>query len=420
MSRNAINTILSLLFFALSVVSFNLGYLENIKNYMFLDYRMSEAMKEIRESAYGMDADEVMEEIKAYWEAFPESEQKNALQFLINNDQSLILKNKSENGLIFSDEASQAIGKELSLFVVLFQTLSILFFGLSFTIHALKRKDSGEYESDRNANSIPGFWVSIGLLGTFVSLTIAFLNIGDLTNNDEIANLPYKLAMAFITSVMGIVMSQVITRFFLIPTHNENAREVDYLKESPEEVLYSLRNLTRDSVRATKNLMLAFQKSGERMNDSMEKNMDLMSKVLKSMDAGVEVKAAPVQTVQPAAGEGSIEAVQQNSSLALARLEYTLDMVTNNIRKTSESQLEHNREALKKQLDLMTEQAQQNAKELKEFKEAMLQSIKESEKTYNDAASLLLERTQEIVNSAEEHLNSITETIKQIVVNKNN
>lgn len=90
---------------------------------------------------------------------------------------------------------------------------------------------------------LPGIYTALGLLGTFIALAVSFLNL-DISDNSEIEELPKKLATAFITSIIGIMAAQ-ITNWLISKKEQENYNTKSYLKEEPEEVLFSLRNISK-------------------------------------------------------------------------------------------------------------------------------------------------------------------------------
>ena len=92
---------------------------------------------------------------------------------------------------------------------------------------------------------MPQTWTSSGLLGTFITLTISFYSINILPDEKlDINSIIHGLSLAFITSIFGIIGSQIMN--IIISKKYDNKDKKDNIKETPEKMLMDLRNNTQD------------------------------------------------------------------------------------------------------------------------------------------------------------------------------
>ncbi len=93
-------------------------------------------------------------------------------------------------------------------------------------------------------NFIPNVWTALGVLGTFISIYLAFddINSESLSKNDAIVNIIRKITPAFSTSIIGLignVFSSTIIKWIL---SKEEKLEQDNFPttETPEKMLYNI------------------------------------------------------------------------------------------------------------------------------------------------------------------------------------
>lgn len=97
---------------------------------------------------------------------------------------------------------------------------------------------------ENKMQNIPTMWTSLGILGTFISLYIAFKD-GDLLNgtgnikNDDIKKLISILSGAFSTSIVGVIYSQVYS-IILRNKDDKRCDDKDCYSVPPEQNLYEI------------------------------------------------------------------------------------------------------------------------------------------------------------------------------------
>ena len=84
----------------------------------------------------------------------------------------------------------------------------------------------------------PNIFTALGILGTFGSLAIAFTGL-DINNSKSIEALPSILGIAFITSIIGIILSHSFS-LWISTIKKEQSEKEEYTKIVPEKILYDL------------------------------------------------------------------------------------------------------------------------------------------------------------------------------------
>lgn len=131
------------------------------------------------------------------------------------------------------------------------------------------------WKKESTRNIIPTLWTSLGILGTFISLYIAFSGFAtkDISSND-IGGLVVILSTAFSTSIIGVFLSQVFN-YLINNLEHKRSLDVECYKVSPEQMLMELRNASL--------LQLEQQKA-------MCKSLEGMHTHLSSIDGKIDTK----------------------------------------------------------------------------------------------------------------------------------
>jgi biopolymer transport protein ExbB/TolQ len=130
---------------------------------------------------------------------------------------------------------------------------------------------SGLYQILKNKNTkspfvrfLPNILTALGILGTFITLSIAFYNL-DISDKTSVNNLPSILGIAFITSILGIISSHIFS-LILSSFDKKETESKEYHTFSPEEVLYRL------------------MKNSEEQNEKIIKILSTTSESVQSLD----------------------------------------------------------------------------------------------------------------------------------------
>lgn len=102
---------------------------------------------------------------------------------------------------------------------------------------------------------IPSIWTSFGVLGTFIALYFSFQKLDPSQDaNKLITNLTKDLSSAFVTSIIGIILSQFFSTVYRLQDKIEEAEKEAY-KKTPEELLYNLVNNTNSILKNSNDLV---------------------------------------------------------------------------------------------------------------------------------------------------------------------
>lgn len=157
--------------------------------------------------------------------------------------------------------------------------------------------------------NIPNLWTALGLLGTFIALSASLFLMdgiigveGDAIEMSESVNqLPFKLSTAFITSIIGIIAAQ-ISNFRISRAESIELNKVDYLKESPEKLLFDLRNLAKKQNEFFKNtnnnienILSATKEQNEFVKSTSTHMYNLLSTTHRINDSIVQTKDGLIQ-----------------------------------------------------------------------------------------------------------------------------
>lgn len=131
------------------------------------------------------------------------------------------------------------------------------------------------WKKESTRNIIPTLWTSLGILGTFISLYIAFSGFAtkDISSND-IGGLVVILSTAFSTSIIGVFLSQIFN-YLINNLEHKRSLNVECYKVSPEQMLMELRNASISQLK---------------QQEAMCKSLEGMHTHLSSIDGKIDTK----------------------------------------------------------------------------------------------------------------------------------
>lgn len=259
--------------------------------------------------------------------------------------------------------------------------------------------------------ALPAFWTGLGVLLTFGSLLVGFSSI-DLTQNENINRLPIILSNAFFTSIVGILIAQILN--IILSRQDDQEAKEDHYKEAPEKLLYDLRhnsfiqndqilNVLRDIDSSLKLVDRRFESAMPELIGQFTKTMDSISYNIKQNISGLnedmfkQIQGILIEfkNISNSAGDHLKKVSTENASDVATEMKKLLEGLAGEVGSLKEKLSQSNQDQLTKHLALMELQE----KSITDFGEKASASRQVLLTQSQDFQNQLIEKQQEGVSS---------------------
>ena len=314
-------------------------------------------------------------------------------------------------------------------------------------------------------NQYPGLYTGIGMLGTFVGLSLGLTNFNFLGSSAEIArnieSLMSCIQLAFVTSIMGLFLSFVFNaqyrrlsrntldglKSFVSEYHrqtdNANHNSINRIIENQSGQTNAIRTLSDDIAVSVSDLLSTQMKHMEntyleacnRLEESQAKGMELLvdkftEKLLGTLTSGIEHLGEAIEetcTYQQRATEGIKENVEKICSLTdktveiqrisqdtVVKLKEYTDSLDENMNKMMEQVRENNKSmisasAIFEKMSDLAKQVVVATKDLMDSAGDMTEAVNEMEESYREHIEKLAEVSESMTAGFDKQKNDFCE-----------